>query len=126
MTLRRFVVTAVVSAGGAYEGYTPELPRGGELISIRYVKTDYANGVDFDITSEDTGEDLWAQDNVNASVTVYPRAGVHSVAGAVALYAGAGEAVNDRIVLGADDRIKIVVANGGVSTTGAFHITIRD
>lgn len=126
MTLRRFVVSAVTSAGGDFEGYTPELPRGGELISCRYIKTDFDDGVDFTITSEDTGESLWAESNVNASATRYPRAATHSVAGAASLYAAAGEGVFDRVMLGADDRIKVVVASGGNAKSGAFHFTIRD
>lgn len=121
MTIRRMVVTVPVNASGDGTAYSP--PCYGKLVSITYIKTDYANGVDFTITAETTGETLWTQVDNNATVTKYPRAATHSTAGVAALYAGGGTAVNTLIALGGD-RVKIVVAQGGVSTTGAFHIVI--
>lgn len=121
MTIRRFVVPVTVDASGDATEYSPVLS--GKLISFRYVKDDFANGVDFTITAEDTGETLWAEENVNASATRYPRAATASTAGAASLYAALGTAVNDRIALG-QDRVKIVVASGGNATSGTFHITI--
>ncbi len=123
MALRRFVVTATADGDGAAEVYSPVLS--GKLISFRYVKPgsgNFTNGVDFTITAEDTAETLWAEENVNASATRYPRAALHSTAGAASLYAGAGEAVNGKISL-SQDRVKIVIANA-VSGSGTFHITI--
>lgn len=121
MSIRRFVVPVTVDAAGDAEVYSPRLS--GKLVSIRYVKTDFADGVDFAITAEDSGETLWSELNVNASATRYPRAATHSTAGVASLYAAAGTAVNDMIAL-SQDRVKIVVAQGGVSKSGAFHITI--
>lgn len=122
MAVRRFVVPVTVDALGDATAYSP--PIYGRLISISYVKTDYANGVDFVITTETTGETLWSESNVNAAATRYPRAATHSTAGVAALYAGGGTAVNGRIGIGGD-RVKIVVAQGGVSKSGAFHITVQ-
>lgn len=121
MAIRRFVVPVTVDASGDATEYSPVLS--GKLISFRYVKDDFANGVDFTITAEDTGETLWAEENVNASATRYPRAATASTAGAASLYAALGTAVNDRIGL-SQDRVKIVVASGGNATSGTFHITI--
>lgn len=121
MALRRFVVTATTDASGDAEVYSPYLS--GKLVSITYVKTDYDDGVDFAITAEATGETLWAEDDVNATATRYPRAPTHSTAGVAAVYAAGGTAVNDKPTLGRD-RVKIVVASGGDTKTGAFHITI--
>ena len=123
MTIRRFEIPVTVDGDGAATVYSPILS--GKLISFRYVKPgsgNYTNGVDFTITAEDNGETLWAEENVNASATRYPRAALHSTAGAAALYAGAGEAVNGKIEL-SQDRVKIVIANA-VSGIGTFHITI--
>jgi hypothetical protein len=53
-----------------------------------------------------------------------PRQATHSTAGAAALYAAAGTAVNDKIAL-ANDRIKIVIASGGNTKTGVFHFVIE-
>lgn len=121
MTVRRFVVPVTVDASGDATAYSPYLS--GRLVSFRYVKTDFANGVDFTITAEATAETLWTESDVNASATRHPRAATHSTAGVASLYAALGEAVNDKIAL-SRDRVKIVVASGGVSTSGAFHITI--
>lgn len=121
MTIRRFPVTVTVDASGDATKYSP--PIYGTLVSVRYVKTDYANGVDFTITNETTGEIIWDEDDVNASATRYPRAATHSTAGVASLYASGGEAVNGRIALGGE-RIKIIVGSGGNATTGVFHFTI--
>ncbi len=123
MTIRRFVVPAVVAADGTGTFYSPYLS--GFIESIQYVKTDYANGVDFTITAEATGEGIWTESDVNAAVVKHPRAATHTNAGVAALYAGSGTAVNSHIALGRD-RVKIAIAQGGVSTTGSFTITVRD
>jgi hypothetical protein len=62
--------------------------------------------------------------NFNASVTVAPRQAIHDTAGVAGLYAAGGSAVLDKIAL-ANDRVKIVVAQGGVSTSGTFHIVME-
>ena len=121
MTIRRFVVPVTVDESGDAEVFSPVLS--GKIVSIRYVKTDYADGVDFAITSEATGAAIWTEDDVNASATRHPRAATHSTAGAASLYAAGGTAVNDMIAL-SQDRLKIVISDGGEETTGTFHITI--
>lgn len=123
MTIRRFVVPVTTAADGSATAYSPYLS--GYLTQIVYAKTDYANGVDFTITAEATGETLWTESDVNASVSKSPRAATHSTAGVAALYAAAGTAVNDRIAL-ARDRVKIVLAQGGNEKTGTFHIVVDD
>ena len=119
--VQRHVVTVAVDASGDATAYTPVLS--GRLSAIHYVKTDYADGVDFTITSEATGQSLWTDTNVNASEIVAPRQPTHAGDGSASLYAGSGEPVEDRICL-ADDRVKIVVASGGVSKTGTFHVVL--
>ena len=121
MAVRRFVVPMAVDASGDGIFYSP--PLYGHLVSFRYVKTDFANGIDFVCTLETTGETLWSEDSVDASATRYPRAATHSTAGAASLYVAAGPGVLNRIAIGGD-RIKIVVDGGGVSKTGTMHITI--
>lgn len=122
MTVRRFVVPITVDESGDATVYTPNLS--GELISIRYVKDDFADGVDFVVTTEDSGETVWSEESVNASATRYPRAATHSTAGAAALYASGGVAVLDRIAI-AGERLKVVVADGGNATSGTLHFTVN-
>ena len=121
MYAERYAVTITTSAGGVGIGYTPVIT--GKIISIRYVKTDYVAGVDFTITAEATGETIWTQLDVNASATVAPRQATHDTAGVAALYAAAGAAVRDDIVL-ADDRVKIEIAAGGDPKVGIFHVIV--
>lgn len=120
--VKRFAVSITTSDIGAGTGYTPVFS--GRISQIRYVKDDYAAGVDFTITLEATGETVWAEDNVDASATRAPRQATHSTAGVAALYAAGGVAVNDKIIAAAD-RVKIVVASGGDKKSGTFHVTVE-
>jgi hypothetical protein len=126
MALRRFVVPATVDADGDAEVYTPVLS--GKLVSIRYVKTDFETGVDFEITSENTGATLWAEDDVDASTTRFPRFVTQNAAGADAEYLddeSTGEVLG--MLALSQDRVKIVIANGTADDggeVGTFHITV--
>jgi TPP-dependent pyruvate/acetoin dehydrogenase alpha subunit len=53
----------------------------------------------------------------------YPRQATHSKVGVASLYAAAGTAVQARVAL-ANDRIKIVLAQGGATKTGTFHFLV--
>lgn len=123
MPTRRHIVTVTTASDGTATAYSPYVS--GRLTAIHYVKTDYANGVDFTITSEAVGETLWGENDVNASATRRPRAATHTTAGAASLYASGGTAVNDLIRL-SRDRVKIVIASGGDTKTGTFHIVMED
>ena len=123
MGVRKFTVPVTTIADGSATAYSPYLS--GHLESIQYVKTDFANGVDFTITADVTGETLWAESNVDVAAVRRPRAATHTTAGVAALYAAGGTAVNDKIALGRD-RAKIVIASGGATKTGSFVITVSD
>ena len=115
-------VSLTTAVGGAATGYTPILT--GKIISIRYVKTDFAAGVDFAITGEITGINIWTQVDQNASVTKSPRQPTHDAAGAASLYdTVSSEPVEDYIVL-ARERVKIVIAQGGDGKLGDFYVTV--
>jgi hypothetical protein len=123
MTLRRFVVPVTTIADGSATKYSAKIS--GKLEHIAYVKTDFADGSTFTITNETSGENLLTETAINASAVRRPRAPTHSQAGVASLYAGAGTAVNDRIAI-ANARIKIVIAGGGATKTGAFHFVVDD
>lgn len=118
-----FTVNITTAADGSATAYTPRLS--GRLYQISYIKTDFTDGVDFTITAEATGETLWTEANVNASKVCFPRGATHSNVGTAALYAAAGEAVNDHVRLGSD-RVKIEVASGGAQKAGTFLVTVED
>lgn len=115
----RQTIAVTTAADGSATAYSEVFT--GKISQIRYVKTDFATGVDFTITLEATGETVWTQLNVDATATVAPRQATHSTAGVAALYAAAGSAVNDKIAA-ASDRLKIVIASGGNAKTGTFYL----
>lgn len=122
--MKRYKVTVTTAADGSATAYTPRLS--GKLCQIEYVKPGsggYTDGVDFTITGEATGINLWTESNVNASAVRAPRQPTHSQVGVALVFASAGEAVADKIAL-ANDRVKIVLAAGGSAKTGAFHVLV--
>ena len=121
MHVERHTVSVTTIADGSATAYSPVVT--GRISQVRYVKTDFDNGVDFNITVEATGETVWAEDNVNADATRAPRQATYSTAGVAALYAAGGQAVNDKIAV-ARSRIKIVIAAGGNVKSGTFHIIL--
>ena len=118
----RHAVTVTTAADGSATAYSPVVT--GRLSQIRYVKTDYTDGVDFTITSDETGETLWTELNVNASATRAPRQATHGTDGVASLYAAAGLPVQAPIAL-AKAQVKIVIAAGGNAKTGVFHIVME-
>ena len=118
---KRLSVVVTTDSSGDGTGYVDV--DYGLLSQIRYVKNDFANGVDFAITVEGTGEGLWTQSDVNASATKAPRQATHGVDGAAALFASGGTAIQDKIAI-VQDRIKVVVAQGGDTKAGTFHFVL--
>ncbi len=112
-----YEVAVATESDGSAEFYSEQM--NGLLDRIQYVKGDFADGVDFTITLEDTGESLWVESDVNASAVRAPRQAVHTPAGAARLYAADGEAVSDLIAV--SGRAKIVIAAGGNAKTGTFR-----
>lgn len=116
MHVERHVVTVTTDASGAATSYTPVVT--GRVLAVVYAKTDFADGVDFTITAEATGQSLWTDTNINASETVYP------VAAANLGGTGAASTLTELPIAVAKDRIKIVVASGGDTKTGTFHVVV--
>jgi len=124
--MRRVVISPVTDGIGAATAYSPRIS--GLVHSVTYVKrgsNGYANGVSVLATAEATGEQIWSEAAVNATATRHPRGPTHSTAGAAALYAAGGAAVQDAIGLG-NDRIKVVIAGGGDTKGGDFHFVLKD
>lgn len=112
-------VTITTAADGTATEYTQVI--NGKIIAVKYVKDDYAAGVDFTITTDLTGQDVWVEDDVNADKTVNPRVATHDTIGAASLYAAAGEPV-ENYIRACTERIKIVIAQGGDTKSGAFTV----
>ncbi len=118
---QRLVVPATTDSGGDATVYTPVVT--GRINAIIYTKTDFDNGVDFTVTTEDSLQNLWVELNVDASATVVPRQPTHSTVGVASLYAAGGEPV-EAPIYAANERIKLVVANGGNVKTGSFQVIL--
>lgn len=117
----RHEVTLTTAADGSATGYTPVIS--GRISAVHYIKTDFADGVDFTLTAEATAESIWAETNVNASATRAPRQLTYTTTGSSIAYA-ATFGVYESIVV-AKDRVKIVVAQGGDTKTGKIIVIVE-
>lgn len=119
MGARRYTVDVTTDGSGAATVYTPTVR--GWVASIHYLKdgaNPFANGVDWVISDDITGEAVWTGTDVNASAVVRPRPATHDNTGAARLYAAGGTAVPSMHYV--SGRIKIVVAQGGATKVGRF------
>jgi hypothetical protein len=112
-------LSITTDALGDATGYTPVL--NGKILNIIYTKTDYAAGVDFAITAENSGLGLWSEANVNASKTVAPKQPTHTQVGVE--NDTAGDVMLTDIYL-TNERVKIVVDEGGDKKTGTFKVIV--
>lgn len=119
--IQKLTVSATTDASGDATVYSAVFT--GKISQIRYAKTDFADGVDFTITVDGTGEGVWAESDVNASATRAPRQATHGVTGVASLYAADGTAVQSPIAV-AHDRLKFVIAQGGNAKTGTFYVLV--
>jgi hypothetical protein len=123
MGIRKFTITVTTNGSGAATGYSPYFS--GKIEQVRYIKTDFADGVDFTTTLDGTGQTVWTESNVNAAVTKAPRIAVAGTDGVASLFASGGTAVQDKIAV-SRDRVKWVVASGGDTKTGALEVIVSD
>ena len=126
MKVERFSVSVTTAADGSATAYSPTIT--WAISSIAYVAdgtNPYAATVDFAITVEATGQGLWTQSDISASGTRAPRQPTHEQDGTDRFFQGSGteHSVPDLICL-ANDRVKIVLAQGGDTKTGRFIITV--
>jgi hypothetical protein len=119
--MRRITVEIITAADGSATVLSPRVS--GEICSIIYEKIDFADGVDFTVSAEATAEQIWAENNVNAAASRYPRTATHTTAGAAALYASGGVGVLTKPAV-ANDRLKVVVAQGGNAKKGKLHFLV--
>ena len=111
----RHTVTLTTNASGDATGYTPVVT--GRIVSIQYVKTDFANGIDVAVTGDQTTLAVWTGTDVNASATVYPLI-------AATLVGGSSSTLTEVPVMVVNERVKVVVSNGGDTKTGTFHVIV--
>ena len=123
MTRHDFTLTT--DGSGAATVFSAD-PAHGEIRQIRYVPggTPLDTGADLTVTGEGSGLVLATLTDIGTSAVQWaPRQATHSTAGAASLYAAGGTAVTDRIGI-ANERIKVVVAQGGATKTSTLHVWV--
>jgi len=118
VSIKRDVVTVTTDSSGAATAYSSE-PFCGHVLLVRYVKTDFANGVDFTITTETTAQTIWTDTDINASETVRPRALCQGTD-------GANLTAEYHPPICAKERIKVIIAQGGDTTSGTFTFVVDE
>lgn len=123
MNAQEFSLTVTTASDGSATAYFPsastspaQLSVSGRLVTIRYVKTNYSDGVDFTFTKERSGQTVMVGTNVNATADFAPGQDTHDDAGAEVT------GVKDYFVF-SNDRLKLVIAAGGNAATGTFYVT---
>ena len=110
----RSTVPFTTSAGGDATVYTPVV--NGGVHTIRYVYVDAATGADFVVTTEVTNQPILTVTNAGTSSTQWqPRQAIHDAAAA----AITGQYDYVSVV---NERIKVVIAQGGDTKTGTLEI----
>lgn len=106
-------VTVATIADGSGTDYTINIR--GKIIAVKYTKVDYADTVDFTITTETSLRDIWVDTNITATETVVPKELNDGTTGADLT------GVYDHIRV-FNERVKIVIASGGDTKTGMFTV----
>ncbi|NIU06909.1 MAG: hypothetical protein GWO40_21995 [Gammaproteobacteria bacterium] len=114
MQLYSVTVTTNASGDDATD-YTPRFT--GRILEIRYSKTDYDANPDFTLTLDDSGRTVWEEDNVDASTARLPRQNNHQTDGTT-------NAAEWEPIYVMNDRVKILVENGGASKSGMFEVIV--
>ena len=117
MLLHKTSVDITTTAGGAATVYLGSNIR-GKLLSLRYYPGTIATGGDLTITLETSGTPVLTVTNAGtANLSWYPRASANQVADAAAITDSA------EYIPIVDERIKVVVAQGGATKTGSIEAT---
>lgn len=120
MYVERHPVSLATDSSGNATGYTPHVS--GRVLAVIYGKVDFANGVDITVTAEATAQPILALTDQNASGTFYPRQQVHGATGTGLTTDGTRLLVEPVVV--ANDRVKVVVAQGGDTKTGTVTLVV--
>ena len=122
MFVNKHVVNVTTAADGSAEVYTEKILN-GPILKILYAEAasgGFVDGVDFSITTETTGQTVWSENDVNASKNICPREAVQDSAGADVTFDGTNEIYD--YIYACNERLKIVIADGGDTKTGTFTI----
>ncbi len=124
MYVRKVSVSITTDSSGDGTGFTPIV--NGRLLSVEFSRPGsggYDATADFTITTDADAQSLLSVADVSASAVWHPRQPTHDTSGVASLYASSGEPVESQIPI-ANDRLKVVVAQGGDTLAGTFIFRI--
>lgn len=119
----QYAIDVVTDSGGDAVAFLPTAAEksraslSGEVYAIIYTKGDYADGVVFAITAERSGLTIWSESDVNASKTVFPRVAASDTTGVPSGVIGVVPPL-------ANERLSIVISNGGNEKAGNFNLIL--
>ena len=114
-----FTASAAIttSTAGAATVYTPAFT--GKVSVVKYTPTDTASTADITVTTNTTGQSVWSESNLSKSAATirYPRSVAHTTA-------GAASGIAQELIPVVEESLKIVIAQGGNTKTGAFQVIV--
>jgi hypothetical protein len=116
-----------VESDGSGDASVETIETNGELVSIQYTKNDtdpYADTVDFSITNTDTGEIIWAEENVTATKIVYPEHPTNRPDGTQNAHGSNATGIYERFSI-CNSTLTITISNAGDTKTGKFTIIYK-
>lgn len=120
--IRKVTAAITTTSGGAATVYVG--PVSGLVQALYVGQGTLAATSDLTITDSGSGGPIITITDSSASAWYAPRMATCDVAGAASLYASGGEPVEDRIPV--DGEIKIVVAQGGNTTSGTVTFFVME
>jgi len=108
-------VDITTATGGGATGYIG--PVRGIVQFITYATGTLASTADVTITLEDSGQNLWTESNVTVADQRHPRT-------AADLEDGSASTLTELPIYAADERIKIVLAQGGNTKAATFKAVV--
>ena len=127
MYAQRIRIAPTTDASGDVTAFSTEVIT-GRVLAMIYTPdgtAPLATGADITVTGDRSAQAVLTKANIGTSAfTSAPRQATHlNTDGTAALYAAAGSPVLDHITL-VEERIKLVVAQGGDTKTGTFDFII--
>ena len=98
----------------------------GRVVMVKYTKdatNGFADGSTMTLTTEDTGQTIWAQTGVNASTIVYPTTQVQGSTGTGLTYDGTRTVCEPIMVC--HERLVMTVSSAGNGKVGTWDVYVE-
>lgn len=128
MQVQRYQISVTTNSSGDATAYTTDLQSAtvgitGRVLSITIATNNLTAGAaDYTFTVESTGEAILTRTNQTGTGTYYPRVAVHDSTGAATTYDGTHGVLEPVAMF--NDRVKLVVAQGGNVLTALIYVVV--